>query len=121
MDRIIKALPVSVYRNGRVDCTNNGVSSRYDELLVVCTDGFVDVDLNNKPENLVVVRKRRMFGQNVYHLEPFFEPKGAGWMMGGNYAASSDSRFSKLIGEMYGAVAIHDRQESWEEYEMYSR
>jgi hypothetical protein len=37
-------------------------------------------------------------------------------MMGGNYAATSDSRFSDKIEEMlghgfYGAVPIHDRVE----------
>jgi hypothetical protein len=42
-------------------------------------------------------------------------------MMDGNYASSSDARFSRLIGGMYGAVAIHDRQESQEMYEMLSR
>lgn len=120
MDKNIKALPVSVYRDG-TDCTNNGVSSRYRDLLVICPDGYINVDMDNPPENLVQVVKRRLFGQDIYHVEPWVSPKGAGWMMGGNYAASCDSRFSRLIGGMYGAVAIHDRQESWEEYEMYSR
>ena len=121
MDRIIKALPVSVYRHGRVDCTNGGVSSKYDELLIECPDGYIDIDMDNPPKNFCVVECRRLFGGDVYHIEPWNSAKGAGWMMGGNYAASADSRFSKLIGGMYGAVAIHDRDESWEEYEMYSR
>lgn len=121
MDKNIKkALSVRVYRDG-TDCTNNGVSSRYRDLLVLCPDGYINVDMDNPPENLVQVVKRHLFGQDIYHIEPWVSPKGAGWMMGGNYAASCDSRFSKLVGGMYGAVAIHDRQESWEEYEMYSR
>jgi len=36
--------------------------------------------------------------------------------MGGNYAACSDSRFWDMVGRAHGAVAIHDRQESWKQY-----
>ena len=41
---------------------------------------------------------------------------GGGSMMGGNYAATSDSRFSDKIEQMlghhfYGAIPIHDRVE----------
>jgi hypothetical protein len=44
------------------------------------------------------------------------EAEGKQTMMGGNYAATSDSRFSDKIEEMlgvhfYGAVPIHDRVE----------
>lgn len=108
---MIKALPINVYKTGRVDCTNGGISSRYDVLLCVCDEGFVDVDEKNPPENLVKVVKRRMFGQDLYHIAPYADPDGIGWMFGGNYAATSDSRFGRMIGEMYGALAIHDRQE----------
>jgi hypothetical protein len=38
-----------------------------------------------------------------------------GPMMGGNYAATSDSRFSEATGQ-YGAIAIHDRYETPEQY-----
>ena len=118
----MKALPVSVYRDATPgDCTNNGVSSRFRELLVICDDGFINVDENNPPENLCKVVKRHLFGRDIYHVEPVARPHGAGWMMGGNYAASCDSRFSELCGKQYGALAIHDRQESWEMYELLSR
>ena len=112
----MKALPVSVYRNGRGDCTNGGISSKFDELLVICDKGYLEIDENNLPKNLVKVVKRHLFGGDIYHIEPYGEPDGAGWMFGGNYAATSDSRFGRMIGGMYGAVAIHDRQESWELY-----
>ena len=120
----MKALPVDVYRDARrgdYDCTNNGISSRFRELLVICDDGFITVDENNPPENLCKVVHRHLFGGDVYHIEPVVPPQGAGWMMGGNYAASCDSRFSELCGHQYGAVAIHDRQESWEMYDLLSR
>lgn len=116
-----RALPVDVFRASRVDCTNGGISSVFNELLVLCDDGFREVDLDNPPRNLVKVVRREFAGRDTYHLEPIERPSGAGWMMGGNYAATSDSRFSRLVGGMYGAVAIHDRQESWEQYDMLSR
>lgn len=120
----MKALPVSVYRDARrgdYDCTNGGVSSKYNELLIVCDDGFIDVDPANPPENLCNVVKRHLFGRDIYHIEPWDAPKGAGWMMGGNYAATSDSRFHALCGDLYAAIPVHDRQEPREQYDILSR
>jgi hypothetical protein len=46
-------------------------------------------------------------------------------MMGGTFASTSDSRFQraveKLVGVSHHAVAIHDRRETWAEYEAFSR
>ena len=114
----MKTIPVSVYRSDRIgDCTNGGVSSIYNTLYVVCEDGFKEVDDRDTPENVMklVVLSRR--GQMLYHLEPVAKPEGAGWMFGGNYAASSDARFCRMIDSAYCAIPIHDRQESWELYE----
>jgi len=108
---MMKALPIYVYRNRSVDCTNDGVSARYDKLLLACDDGYVEVDEQNPPENLVRMVKRYLFGQDVYHIRPWKEPEGIGWMFGGNFAHTSDSRFSRMCGGQYGAIAIHDRQE----------
>ena len=117
----MKALRVNVYKSGRGDCTNNGVSNRYNELLVLCYDGNVEV--NGDEPNLCMVDTIHIGMMTTYHIEPMKKPdKGCvGWMMGGNYAASSDGRFARLVGGMYGAVAIHDRQETTEDYDMYSR
>ena len=46
-------------------------------------------------------------------------------MMGGCYVATSDSRFGEMIEKkfgihFYGAVALHDRSEDYETYEMLS-
>lgn len=117
----MRALPIDVYRHGKYDCTNGGISSRFTELLLICDNGFITIDDENPPENAVKLVKRHLFGSDIYHIEPLTAPKGAGWMMGGNYAATSDSRFRDMVGGMYGAVAIHDRQESWKDYDMYSR
>ena len=41
----MRALPIEVYRNNSFgDCTNDGITSRYDSLLLVCDEGFIKVD-----------------------------------------------------------------------------
>ena len=118
----ITCIPVTVYRNPRYDCTNSGISSRFDELLVACPEGFREVDSDNLPDNFCILENRTPFGENapiptiypatVTESGEIIARKGW-WMMGGNYGATSDSRFYDLIkGHFYGAVAIHDRMES---------
>ena len=52
----MRALSISVYRNNRYgDCTNGGISSRYDELLCLCDDGPVVIDPDNPPDRKSVV------------------------------------------------------------------
>ena len=115
----MKALPISVYRQSRYgDCTNDGISSRYNELLLVCDEGFIEIDENNPPENLVQLVVRHFGGVEYKHVEPVTLPEGAGWMDGGNIAYTCDSRFSRL--SEY-PLCVHDRQESWEQYDMLSR
>ncbi len=41
-------------------------------------------------------------------------------MSGGTFAASSDSRFWEAT-RQYGAISIHDRRETWAEYNELSR
>lgn len=110
----MRALPISVYKDKKIgDCTNGGISSRYNELLLICEDGFITVDEENPPENLVQIVTRHLFGKEYKHIEPVARPTGAGWMSGGNIAYTCDSRFSRL--SEY-PLSIHDRQESWEMY-----
>jgi hypothetical protein len=61
-----------------------------------------------------LVKQTFGFGSSVKVIPE--EAEGKWTMMGGNYAATSDSRFSDKIEEMlghgfYGAVPIHDRVE----------
>ena len=118
-------LYVSVYRDAEyaakgIDCTMNGVSQRFYQLLVVNIDGpntFVydrdslhtaPVILESHVPGCVCLRPAKFkFGKWV--------ADGIG-MMGGNYAATSDSRWTEAIEKIlghgfYGAVAIHDRFE----------
>lgn len=114
--KTINALPVEVYRS-KFDCTNNGISSRYNELLVVCPDGHIKVDAENPPENLFNMSKINMFGKTYYRLEPY-NTEGKWYMFGGNFGYTSDSRFSDLVEGMSGAVKIFDRHEG-KEYQQF--
>ena len=121
----MKALPITVYYNRQYrGCANGGITERFEELLLICPEGFIDIDENNPPENLVKLVKRHLFGEDYYHIEPYVRPnKGCvGWMAGGSYAATSDSRFSRMmnISARYGAISVHDRQETQSDYDMLS-
>lgn len=109
----MKALPILVYRTNRLgDCTNGGISSRFDRLLLVCDDGFIDIDADNPPDNLVVVISRRFGNEEYKYIEPYAKPTHLGWMHGGNIAYTSDSRFPSEY-----PLCVHDRQETQEQYD----
>lgn len=119
----VNALYVEVYRSKDYfnpdedsDCTNGGISSKYNYLYVVCPNG---PDLIDEDDPRLIKIVKRTFGSRVvFHAEPYKEcPSGCvGWMAGGNYVATCDSRFGELVEGMYGAVNLHDRCESYELY-----
>lgn len=114
----MKAIRISVYRDSRLgDCSNHGITSRYDSLLLVCKDGYINIDENNIPENCVEI----VDGYRGYkYLKPLKEvPSGLlGYMDGGAVGYSNDSRFWEL--SPY-PLKVHDRTESQELYDMLSR
>jgi hypothetical protein len=115
----MKALPIYVYKNATFKgCSNNGISEKFDSLLLVCEEGFITIDENNLPENLVKIVVRNLWGNEYKHIEPFKKASGVGYMSGGAYASSSDSRFSQI--SPY-PLSIHDRDESQEQYDRLSR
>jgi len=106
-------LLVDVYKNGKYDCTNGGVSARNIKgLCLTNVDGPFDPSDDYPAAKLV----KQTFGHGSSVKVIPEEAEGKWTMMGGNYAATSDSRFSDKIEEMlghgfYGAVPIHDRVE----------
>jgi len=115
----MKALPLYVFKNESLKgCSNNGVSEKFDKLLLIHEEGFVDIDENNPPENLVKLVIRNLADGEYKHIEPYKNATSIGYMSGGSYASTSDSRFSKI--SKY-PLAIHDRQETQEEYDALSR
>jgi hypothetical protein len=116
-------LSVHVYRARHGGCTNGGVSNCFDALTVFGTascplEGHIEHESYAAPE----VELRRGLGNPYIHCGPTPMQKGhtIGPMFGGNYAATSDSRFGEAVG-FYGAVPIHDRYETGEQYDMLSR
>lgn len=116
----INAISANVYRTAKFgDCTNNGISARHDELLIYCKEGPYELDTDNLPDNFAMLKVETVCGSIINRIYPAewvdgeVKPRGGKWyMMGGNYCATSDSRFNRMLGnDMYGAVAIHDRVE----------
>lgn len=114
-------LPLDIYRNAYGDCTNGGASAKVKTITIVNIDGPFEAG----PESPAFRLESHVRG--CLRLVPVDAPKGMiGPMMGGNYAATSDGRFgaacAKLLGHtFYGAVPIHDRYETREEYDVLSR
>ena len=99
---------------GDVDCTNGGITNHKNgvhELTIINADGPFEPD-EKAPAAVIMLTQ---FGNAK--ILPAADAKDENWMMfGGNYAATSDSRFGdaieKLTGQdFYGAVPIHDRKE----------
>lgn len=104
-----KAIPVSIFRNKLYEgCSNGGISERFEDILLVCDDGFVDVDLDDPPENLCKLVVRNIFGSQYKHVEPYKKAQHIGWMSGGAIVYTSDSRFSRMSDY---PLSLHDRQE----------
>jgi hypothetical protein len=112
-------LRIYVLKNPLGDCTNGGISSCVDSLTVVNIDGPFEPADDAPPVLLVehhrgclsLVPAERSQGGTAWR-----KVQGKHFMMGGNYGATSDGRFSgkceTLLGHrFYGAVAIHDRVE----------
>ena len=99
-----------VYRDASgCDCTNSGISSRYHQVVIVNADGPFEPSADMPAVEIV-----KGYSEDTIRAVPV-ELKGGG-MAGGNYIASSDSRFSELCERLlghrfYGAVAMHDRLE----------
>ena len=117
--REVRSLPVYVFKNEGKDWSNGGITSRFNEILVLNDKGHVQVDLDNPPENLCVYVERELWlGEVFNYIEPYApKEKGCvGWMYGGCIADTSDSRF-----QSDHPVRIHDRQETQELYDILSR
>jgi len=103
----MRALRVDIFKNQGNNYSNHGISERFDDILLICDDGYIDVK-GDEPNLCKVVDSR-----GYLHIEPVAEPKGLGWMAGGTIVYTSDSRFREL--SEYPLV-LHDRCESQELY-----
>jgi len=111
-------LHVSVYRFPLGECTLGGISSKATDLCLVNVDGPFSPDekcpaamlVPGNGRGLVKIVPAVLDANKRYSQDPRWV------MMGGNYAATSDSRFHRAVEKItgsasYGAVPIHDRIE----------
>ena len=98
---------------GKIDCTMGGEPSYAKGFTVVNAEGPFEPCEDYPAAELVMAEP--IGGRKILRLIPVSK-KGKWTMFGGNYASTSDSRFSRLCdqllgGSFYGAVAVHDRVE----------
>lgn len=118
-------ISVSVFSNPLGDCTLGGTTSNNrslylfrpyitdDQILYICEKEGIDKD-----KCLRVVRHSISYN----YAEVVFkrQAKEGTYMAGGNFVYSCDSRYKDVSGISY-PISVHDRFETWEQYEMYSR
>lgn len=105
---------VYIYKDSdsKTDCTNGGLSSIHNKFTLVNVDGPFE-PTPDRPAAWLVPGNIPNTAKIVIE-DP--EIKSQKWpMFGGNYAATSDSRYSKAIQKLTGAhsdiIPIHDRFE----------
>ena len=101
---------VQVYKSPLGDCTNGGISGMVTSLCLTNVAGPFDPG----PDRPAARLAKRRHGNVVIYPEGLGDDGGS--MFGGNFAYSSDGRFTeavrRLAGIEYGfPVAIHDRVE----------
>lgn len=126
----MKGLLVSVFRDASgVDCTNGGVSSKGADLVLIKNGAEIGPFSPESgepvylakwcgrviacPENLEVVAPRRSKPGSMFVSDRLGESSIEylkGWMFGGNFVYSSDSRFAALVPGSY-PIPVYDRRE----------
>ena len=112
----VKVLPVNVYRWTLGDCTNGGISGKFDSLYLICDGGWLEVE--DTDPRLIKLVVTEYWGVEHVHVEPVNDPnkKEISYMSGGNFVYSSDSRFPFDY-----PLSVHDRSETQEEYDLLSK
>ena len=95
------------YLYGLLDSLRN--QTHKPEEVLICDDGYIDIDDKNIPENAVVIVNRKI-GDSVCNYIAPYDYENHWYSFSGAYGASSDNRYSELAG-IYGALPIHDRKE----------
>ena len=112
-------LHINIYKTNLGDCTNGGASSwDIEGLCITNVDGPFDPSDRYPSAELMV---QEFYNRKTVKIVPTVLQEGRQvskqhYMFGGNYGATSDSRFSDTVEKMlghsfYGAVPIHDRAE----------
>jgi hypothetical protein len=105
----MNGLPVYVLRS-KHDCTNHGISSKRDTFTLIEIPDTPEVTEYDQDAILIISERR---GHMI--ARPMKDPEYIGWMFGGNFVYTSDSRFPNDY-----PIPIHDRQETQEQQNILS-
>lgn len=92
-----------IYKPSHGDCSNNGISSKYDCVVVINKE--CEEEREWLGENVCVVREKNVFGKRHVFLVPY-RLRNRHTMFGGCFVYSSDSRFQENR-----PLPLHDRIE----------
>ena len=115
---IARAMRCGIYKHEGQDFSNHGISSQHDNILLLNEEGWIDVDLDNPPENLCIFVERELFGKEANYIRPYEDVDTSShtdYMAGGTLVWTSDSRFPSNH-----PLELHDRTETYDDYEAYS-
>ena len=104
-----KGLLTFVLRTAGQDCTNRGLTSQKDQLLLVSEDNTVTGPFEIKEdEDYLVLVKRVIRDEEYLNAVPKSLLDSGRWtMFGGNFITTSDSRFPSKY-----PIPVHDRVEN---------
>ena len=110
MEKAEKGLSCWVLRPAIGDCSNGGITSEVDSV-VLLGEGVGGKVVPDYYEPALRLVRREIDGVERLHAEPLEPPKLGwdGWTFGGNYITAHDERFPNPI-------PVHDRQENPEIY-----
>lgn len=121
----INVITVFVYTPSYGDCTAEGVTSKNKSLYLFAE--YVtrkEIEEFRQERNIdksaclrVVKRENPIYGS---YAEVVYKEKEGAWMSGGNFVYTSDSRYFEVTNVRY-PISVHDRCESWEQYDQMSR
>ena len=115
----MKGLIVEIYKNPMFKgCSNGGISGKVESVTIV-GDGIPEIFEASDDCPAVKIVRRNIFNGEYVHAEPIEEPTEVGWMAGGAFIYSSDSRFRQHINQY--PISLHDRQETQQEYDTLSK
>jgi len=125
-ETINKGFIASIFEDKRIgNCSNDGISKWFDEVTIVSTIKEVQIfDIDAKSEltrPCIVIKKKVVGGEEYIYAEPLDDPSSSnvGWMMGGSYVHTCDSRFARHFSKY--PIPLHDQQETPELNDQLSR
>ena len=102
-------LTCEVYKWSLGDCSNDGLSSRYNSVLVVTEDEIAKLSEEELQRAVRLEQRTR----DYWCLRPVLPvPRGhVGYMSGGSFVYSCDSRWREVSGGIPYPLSLHDRTE----------